>query len=554
MKRIWKRSCAMLASLVLALVACGASVTQPAHAESGKPIVVASLAGTDKILSDVLYLTESAGVGDFGRFAALMASPYTAPLDKSRPTGVYATLVDESDVRVLVFVPVKDLKMLLLTLEEQIGKPEDLGDGVLRVAGDRPQPMYIKEVDGWAFVANRLDSLNDLPKDPLATLDGLDKQYTLAVRVNVCNIPAHLREMAIDELRRGFQDRVDQELDDKQADVMRKLGAPALQSVIQFVEETDHLTLGWQVDKAGKKTFLDVNFTAREGTDLAQQMASIQNAASAFAGFLLPDAAMTLHAHGQSSEADIDQVAAMLAQLRSQAMQGIDRDRKLANDDERQTAKQIVNDLLDLADATVKAGKMDLGATLVLQPGSLGFAAGGFIADGDKLAGAVKKLAGLAAQKDPNFPGIQFDAETYQGVTFHTAKIPLKDANSQVRAILGDPMDVVIGTGKESVYLAFGKDPSRLLKNILDASLANSSKELPPSQLRLSLSPILTFVAATDSNPQLQAGLQAIRQGAGGDAVSVTGLPIPHGFTVRLELEEGVIQAIGAAAKSAQQQ
>ena len=553
MKRIWKRSCAMLASLVLALVACGASVTQSAHAESGKPIVVASLAGTDKILSDVLYLTESAGVGDFGRFAALMASPYTAPLDKSRPTGVYATLVDESDVRVLVFVPVKDLKMLLLTLEEQIGKPEDLGDGVLRVAGDRPQPMYIKEVDGWAFVANRLDSLNDLPKDPLATLDGLDKQYTLAVRVNVCNIPAHLREMAIDELRRGFQDRVDQELDDKQADVMRKLGAPALKSVIQFVEETDHLTLGWQVDKTGKKTFLDVNFTAREGTDLAQQMASIQNAASAFAGFLLPDAAMTLHAHGQSSEADIDQVTAMLAQLRGQAMQGIDRDDKLANDDERQTAKQIVNDLLDLADATIKAGKMDLGATLVLQPGSLGFAAGGFIADGDKLAGTVKKLAGLAAQKDPNFPGIQFDAETYQGVTFHTAKIPLKDANAQVREILGDPMDVVIGTGKESVYLAFGKDPSRLLKNILDASLANSSKELPPSQLRLSLSPILTFVAATDANPQLQAGLQAIRQGVGGDAVSVTGLPIPHGFTVRLELEEGVIQAIGAAAKSAQQ-
>ena len=86
---------------------------------------MASLAGPDEVLSDILYLTESAGVGDFGRFAALMASPYTAPMDKARPTGVFMTFEGENDVRVLSFLPVKDLKMLLMTMEEQIGKPED---------------------------------------------------------------------------------------------------------------------------------------------------------------------------------------------------------------------------------------------------------------------------------------------------------------------------------------------------------------------------------------------------------------------------------------------
>ena len=114
-------------------------------------------------------------------------------------------------------------------------------------------------------------------------------------------------------------------------------------------------------------------------------------------------------------------------------MKGIEQDGNLANDEERQTAKAIVNQLLDVADATVKAAKMDCGASLVLKPGSLGFVAGGFVADGEKLADAVKKLAGLAAQKDPNFPGVNFDAETYEGVTFHTAKIPLRTPNEQVR-------------------------------------------------------------------------------------------------------------------------
>ena len=87
MKRIWKRSFAMLASITLALTALAAGMTQPAYGQSAKPIMVASLAGSDEVLSDVLYLTESAGVGDFGRFVALMASPYTAPMDKTRPIG-----------------------------------------------------------------------------------------------------------------------------------------------------------------------------------------------------------------------------------------------------------------------------------------------------------------------------------------------------------------------------------------------------------------------------------------------------------------------------------
>jgi hypothetical protein len=324
-------------------------------------------------------------------------------------------------------------------------------------------------------------------------------------------------------------------------------------SLTQLIQETDRVTLGWEVDKAGKKTYLDVNFTAVEGTELAKQMALVQEAKSAFAGFLLPDAALTFHGHGQSSDAEVEQVTAMLAQLRGQAMKGIDQDGNLSNDEERQTAKTVVNELLDVADATVKAAKMDCGAALVLKPGSLGFVAGGFVADGQKIAEAVKKLAGLAATKDPNFPGVNFDAETYEGVKFHTAKIPMRTPNEQVRTILGDPMELVIGTGKQSAYVAFGKDPSRLLKSVLDASSSDSGKNLPPSQLRVSLSPVLAFVAAADPNPQIKAALEAAKEYAGNDAISLTSTPIKNGCAVRLEVEEGVLKAIGGAVKGAQQ-
>lgn len=546
MKRFWKRSVSMLAWMALALTTLGASA---AYGQAPKPLIVASLAGSDEVLSDVMYVTESAGVGDFGRLAALMASPFTAPLDKTRPVGVCLTIQGENDVRAMSFVPVKDLKMLLMTMEEHIGKPEDLGEGVLKIAADRPQPMFVKESAGWAFVTNRREHLNDLPKDPVALLDGLNKKYALALRLNVCNIPAGVREMAVAQLRQGFEDRVAQEVNTQQAEAMKQFGGLLVDSLVQLIQETDHITLGWQVDKEAKKTYLDVNFAAVEGTDLAKQMQLIQEGKSAFAGFSLPEAAMTFLAHGASSKAEVEQSTALLARLRELAMKGIEKDGNLANDDERQTAKAIVNQLLDVADATVKAAKMDCGARLVLKPGSLGFAAGGFVADGEKVADAVKKLAAFAAKKDPNFPGINFDAETCQGVAFHTAKIPLRGADSKARDILGDPLELVIGTGKTSAYVAFGKDSTQLLKSVLAASSSEGGKQLPPSQLRIFLTPILDFVAAADANPQVKVALDAVKQQAGNDAISVTATPLKNGCTIRLEVQEGVLKAIGGAVK-----
>lgn len=549
MKRLWKRSVSVLAVLALALTTFGASVTGSAFGQEPKPLVVASLAGSDEVLSNILYVTEAASVGDFGRLAAMLAGPYTAPLDKTRPFGVYLTLLGEDDVRAMSFVPVKDLKMLLMTMEQQIGKPEDLGGGVLKIAADRPQPMFVKESDGWAFVANRQEHLNDLPKDPVAILDGLDKKYTFALRVNVCNIPSNLREMAVTQVRQGFEDRVAQELNPQQAQAMRQFGGLLVDSIVQVIEETDHITLGWQVDQEAKKTYLDVNFTAVQGTELAKQMKLIKEGKSAFAGFSLPDAAMTFLGHGASSKSEVEQSTALLARFREQAMRGIENDGNLANDDERQTVKAIANQLLDIADETVKAAKMDAGAALVLKEGSLAFAGGGFVADGVKLAETLKKLAEFAAQKDPNFPGVNFDAETYEGVTFHTAKIPLQGADSKAREILGDPLELVIGTAKTSAYVAFGKDAAGLLKSVLAASSADRGKQLPPSQLRVALTPVLAFVAAADPKPEIQAALDAVKQYAGSDTISVTTTPIENGCTVRLEVHEGVLKAIGGAVK-----
>ena len=542
----------LFAILAFALVASplGQAFSSLASAQQTDPVVVVSVAGSDELLGDIRYLTEAAGVGDFGRLMALMASPYTSTLNKKKPAGACVTMQGQGPPTWIGFLPVKNLDTLLANLEPQVGQPEDAGNGVLEIGTDRDQSLFLKEADGWVFVSNDKANLAILPDNPVEILGGLNEQYTIGVQFNFGAIPAELRAMAVQQIRKGFEQRLDEEMDDQSAAAMRQLGPQAVEAIVQLIDEADKLTIGWEVDIEEKKTYLDLKFTAIEGTQLAAQMSLIKNGKSLFSGFGLPGAALTFHAHGTSTDAEAQQALKLVDQIRAQAMKGIDKDDNLNNDQERQTAKDIINQLLDVADETIKAAKTDGGGVLVLKPGSLALAAGGFVADGPQLADALKKLAKLAQSKDPNFPGVNFDVETYRDVTFHTVSIPLRTGQEEVRRVLGDPMSVVVGTGKESAYVAFGQDASELLKSVLDGSKQSADTDLPPGELKISLTPVLEFAASADDNAGLQAALEALQAYDGSDTISLSVVPIEHGCAVRLQFDEGVLKAIGGAIKA----
>ena len=331
----------LLYGIAIAL-ACSPLAAVAAQAKAPAPIAVVSIAGADKLLGDVAYLAEAAGAGDFGRLIALMASPFTAGLDKGKPIGIYATMEDGAPAGVL-FLPVKDLKLLLAALEAQVGQPKELGDGLLEIASDKPQPMFIKQQGGWAFASNRKEQLASLPQNPAQLLAGMDANYTLAVRVNVQNIPAPFREMAVEGMRRGFEEGMQRNLNDKQREVARKLGQSWVKAIEQLIQDVEAVTLGWQVDAKGHTTHLDVQVTATAGTELAKQMATTKKAKSAFAGFVSPDNAMSLHVTSQSSPEDIEQAVMLLGLAREEALKGIDKDANMSADDRQTRARSSAN-------------------------------------------------------------------------------------------------------------------------------------------------------------------------------------------------------------------
>ena len=116
------------------------------------------------------------------------------------------------------------------------------------------------------------------------------------------------------------------------------------------------------------------------------------------------------------------------------------------------------------------------------------------MADPKALEDALKKFNQLV-ENEPNFPGIKFDAAKHNGVRFHTTQIPVPQ-DDEISKVLGSRLDVALGIGSDSVYLALGSESLTLVKQLIDKSKTMTSKEVPPLQVNVLLAPIFQFAAA----------------------------------------------------------
>ena len=127
-------------------------------------------------------------------------------------------------------------------------------------------------------------------------------------------------------------------------------------------------------------------------------------------------------------------VTAWIEAARIKAMQGIEKDEKLKDDESRAKAKEIVGELLDVAKETAEAGTFDGGAVVELEPGKMTVAMGGTVSSGAKLESALKELAEMA-KSNSDFAG---EGIGRQGTAPRTAARQVKPANRSVVVRQGD--------------------------------------------------------------------------------------------------------------------
>lgn len=532
--------------ILVALVACVAPAST--WAQEKKPAVVVSIASLDKVLGDVGYLTRAAGMPEAGGVVTLMAGPYLQGLDTKRPAGLFLQFAGPQPTGV-AFLPVKDLDQVLQSLENNNIEVED-GDGGLRKI-NLQRPIFLKEKGGWAFISDNDANLENLPADPSKLLAGLSDKYNLAVQLNVRSIPEELIDMAVSEMKNGFERNLENETDEDKKALQEKVGRKQIENFTRLLQESDQLTLGWGVDSKAGKVFLDFGLTAVADSRLAKQMDGYSKLTSTVGGIELADAAATMRFTIPLDEDDIEQVQETLEAARDQALKGIDEDSKLKDGDAKEVAKDVVTAIFDVLIDTADEGKFDGGLAVSLDPKAVHVVAGGFVADGEEIQDQLKELAKLAEESgddDVSLEDLKFNAAKHKGVDLHTFSVPVPDDEEQAQQLFGKSLDVVVGTGEQSAYVALGKESTDLLKKVLDDSASASQKTVIPFSLNVSLAPILGFAASVDDDEMVKLLAKTIQEAAGKDHIRVTQRGVARGTSVRLEVEEGVLRLIGAAA------
>jgi hypothetical protein len=117
---------------------------------------------------------------------------------------------------------------------------------------------------------------------------------------------------------------------------------------------------------------------------------------------------------------------------------------------------------------------------------------------------------------------------------------------------------MIVGVGKNAVYFAMGSDPVAAVKAAIAASAKSPKKAIMPFEMTIGLKQALEFaksVADEDKKPLIENLADAVDSAAtGSDHIRLVGEPIENGIRTRLELEEGVLKAIGKGASQARMQ
>ena len=543
-------------SLVLGLLLSIATLIpgQVRAQSSPEPAVVISIANLDEQLKDVKYLLTASGFPEFNFIAKAAIKGYADGVDFSRNAGVSLYFKGDSTTpEIAGFVPVEDIETLLDVISD-VADVEADGDKKYTLTVPDGTEFKIEEKDGYARFATQSDLLKLLPTDPEQMLGEKVSKYNLAFSIYPQNIPKELRDQALETIKDGSKQTLEQ-MDEGLKDIQRENLDAQMRQFEMLFNDSESILIGMAADADAKKLYTDVEYLAKAGSELAKKTnESKPTEPSRYSGFLMPDAAMNFNANGKLPKTDGDSYATLLAEAQKQVIERINEEGELS-DAEFEKVEVLIESVVDVLGETLKEGVLDTGVTSVLENSDVNLVGGATVADPTKIETAIKDLVPmlkerLADLEDPDAPEVTFnlDKETYEGIRFHQIQVSIEA--EKARMVLGESIDVIIGFGEDSIYYGVGTDPLPMIKK------AKAAKQDPEfaSELNIHLAQFLKFFSQSPEAPPEIAVLAAELTENGGDRIRVYGKYIPNGSFTRFEMEDGILYLIKSGYEAVQQQ
>lgn len=521
--------------------------TPAVAAGATEPVLVVTLGSINKLMQDVNYISSVVGQPQAGGMFTMLAGTFTQGIDMTMPIGILVPLVDGAPQPIAV-IPTTDVKSILKRLEAQTGPADELDDGTLVVAVGA-NTIYIRQNGPWAAMAPRKDLLDLAPADPTTLFQGLGNDFDIAFRLRMQQVPAETRGMLVQQIRQGFEQAMEKQ-DEVDEDATRQFADSTMQNLEQFINETDTLQVGLNIDQASKQVAIDSSFTAVPGSSLAAISGGQQPIPSQFASVIRDDAAAYYHAATSISAEAVEQTRMTLKSTITSLGGALESEESLS-DEQRKDIREMIDRVVDLSMKSVEEGRADLGALLLADATQFRFVFGSFVADGNEAAQLVKDFA-KKIENETDAPRFKFDIATYKDVTMHMVEADVPEDEDEARKIFGEFLRVHIGTGPKAVYLAVGENSESLLKELIDNSTLDQGADRPVGQLKMTLMPILQYANSIESNGVISAMINALNSAPDEGVVTLIQESIPNGQASAFRIGEGLIRAIGAAVMEAQ--
>lgn len=507
-----------------------------------KPVVTVAISSVDQVLANCQEFRTSMQLG-MGEIAALFKKlGVSKGLNRTRPVGLIVKTGGDS-FRTFGFLPVHDRQTLIESLTQAWGELMDVGDAVVEIPA--PVPVYARIENKWAFVATDAETLLEVPEDPILLLDGLEKEYDLAIRAQINNIPLIYRQLAIGWVQFAIQEEMSQldGLEDLQSRLQRKMMQDSLVQFQSLVNETETISFGWDMLPSTKDMRFDVAITAVEGTSSAERMAGIKETVSRFSGFLLSDASVQLHFAADIPKDDTERTLYVLKAMKLQALDELQRDPEITDQNFRSDAQDVLGGLFDIVITAVEGEHIEGGAAMILEDDTFSLIAGGHVVNGADFAKRLRDFCELCDQDD-GFPEVSWNVAEHRGVHFHRWEIPV--GHPSLAPVVGERLEITLGTGEECGYLSVGSESGDLLKRVLDRSHQMKDSVVPPSQMSVSLRPIVRYLNQIDADnpnwPKLTNFLGGVN---GRDRITMENKPIERGSLTQVTIERDVVRIVG---------
>lgn len=547
-----RHSQTLAVALALALVAATAARAQESTAPDAKPMVVVAFSGYEALISDLNFVGSLSGNPQLGAALNMMATMATGgqelkSLDKSKPWGALLFSKD-TEIQGLGFVPLGDLEELK-TLLEANGTDFEEADGLLTTTINN-RNLCLKSEGGWLFASNEAESLAKLPEDPVAALGGLEKSYNLGVRVNIQSIPEMYRSMFVSLVETGLVGGAFQGPNESDEQFARReeVSKKAVEEVKRAANEIDAVQVGLAIDEEVPSIYLDIESTALPDSETARRIMLSKGLKTCFGGFVVPGAAVTYNGIARIEGLQITQLNMAIDTFRTNIHEELD-DQELPEEVEAKS-KKLVDDAFGVLTDTVTEGELDLGILALATEGRVTLLAGFHVADGAKVEELLKTLVEEASKEAPQLKdAVKFNAEEHGGVQLHTLTVPTAALGAPNLAdMFGEELVLVIGTAEKAAYLSVGADSLDALKKAIDDS-KEGGKDLPPSQLTVSVGAIAKLVAQYAPEDDVRSGAEMLvsklADGKGKDRITITTTIPENGQKIRIEIEEDLLKLLG---------